>query len=48
VLRSHLCRPAWSYRDLGHTRRIDRQYPVMTPAEIAALSVQDINLPDEK
>ena len=38
--------PPWSYRDLGHTRRIDRQYPILSARDIAALPVQDIALPD--
>ena len=38
--------PPWSYRDLGHTRRIDRQYPILSVRDIAALPVQDIALPD--
>lgn len=38
--------PPWSYRDLGHTRRIDRQYPVLGVRDIAALPVQQIALPD--
>jgi N6-adenosine-specific RNA methylase IME4 len=41
-----LCDPPWSYRDLGHTRRIDRQYSIMRTADIAALPVADIALPD--
>lgn len=31
--------PPWGYRDLGHTRRIDRQYSIMRTADIAALPV---------
>ena len=38
--------PPWTYRDLGHTRRIDRQYPIMLTTEIAALPVSAIALPD--
>jgi N6-adenosine-specific RNA methylase IME4 len=38
--------PPWAYCDLGHTSRIDRQCVVMTPAEIAALPVQQIALPE--
>jgi N6-adenosine-specific RNA methylase IME4 len=38
--------PPWSYRDLGHTRRIDRQYSIMRAADIAALPVRQISLPD--
>jgi MT-A70 len=41
-----LCDPPWSYRDLGHTRRIDRQYSIMRTADIAALPVSDMALPD--
>ena len=38
--------PPWPYRDLGHSRRIDRQYPIMSVRDIAALRVRDIALPD--
>ncbi len=41
-----LADPPWSYKDLGHTRRIDRQYPVMSVTEICARPVTDIALPD--
>ena len=40
--------PPWSYRDLGHSRHIDRQYPIMRVRDLAALPVQDISLSDEK
>jgi hypothetical protein len=40
--------PPWSYRDLGHTRRIDRQYSILSVRDLAALPVQDISLSDEK
>jgi N6-adenosine-specific RNA methylase IME4 len=38
--------PPWSYRDLGHTRRIDHQYPILSVRDIAALPVQHITMPD--
>jgi N6-adenosine-specific RNA methylase IME4 len=38
--------PPWSYRDLGHTRRIDRQYSTMCTGNVAALPVADVSLPD--
>jgi len=34
--------PPWPYRDLGHTRRITRQYPVMSLADICAMPVTQI------
>ena len=41
-----LADPPWSYRDLGHSRRIDKQYAVMSLDEILRLSVANIALPD--
>jgi N6-adenosine-specific RNA methylase IME4 len=38
--------PPWSYRDLGHTRRIDKQYVILSVRDIAALPVPNITLPD--
>jgi len=41
-----LADPPWAYADLGHTRRIDRQYSIMSLAEICAMPVRDIALSD--
>jgi N6-adenosine-specific RNA methylase IME4 len=35
-----LADPPWRYNDLGHTRRIDKKYPVLSPDEIKALPVE--------
>ncbi len=37
-----LADPPWVYSDLGHTRRIDWQYSVLTLDDICALPVRDI------
>jgi N6-adenosine-specific RNA methylase IME4 len=37
-----LADPPWAYSDLGHTRRIDRQYSVMTLDDICSLPVSAI------
>lgn len=41
-----LADPPWSYKDLGHSRRIDRQYPVLSIAELCALPVADLAAKD--
>src|SRR5689334_20846954 len=32
-----LADPPWSYSDLGHSRRVDRIYPIMKLADICAM-----------
>jgi N6-adenosine-specific RNA methylase IME4 len=34
-----LADPPWTYADLGHTRRIDKEYPIMPLNDIAAMRV---------
>jgi hypothetical protein len=36
----------WSYHDLGHSRRIGRQYPIMSVRDLATLPVQPLALPN--
>src|SRR5689334_8225280 len=38
--------PPWRYNDLGHSRRIDRHYPVMRPLEIAQMPINSIAAAD--
>lgn len=41
-----LADPPWAYSDLGHSRRIDKQYPTMTLKDICALPVTFLFEPD--
>ena len=41
-----LADPPWTYRDFGHSRRIDKQYSVMSTADIRKLNVPRLCLPD--
>ena len=41
-----LADPPWSYSDLGHSRRIDRIYPVLKLQDICALPVREIAADD--
>ena len=34
-----LADPPWAYQDLGHSRRIDRQYSTLSLDEVCALPV---------
>lgn len=34
--------PPWCYRDLGHSRRIGKQYPVMSADSIAAFPIESL------
>jgi N6-adenosine-specific RNA methylase IME4 len=38
--------PPWRYNDLGHSRRIDRHYPVMRPLKIAQMPINSIAAAD--
>jgi N6-adenosine-specific RNA methylase IME4 len=41
-----LADPPWAYSDLGHSRRVDRIYPLMRLTDICALPVNKIALDD--
>lgn len=41
-----LADPPWAYQDLGHSRRIDRQYSTLSLDEVCALPVRDVAADD--